>query len=76
MSNKLVDYRDPTINFNQDIIYGCSLAYSKAALDTLCGDSDAAAAKIKGLQIFANLEEIRKFGTFGNANIFFSQNDW
>ena len=71
-STDIVDYGDPVVNFKQDLSYGCSVQYDKASLKTLCAD---ASATVKKLQIFKNLDQMKKFGKFGNANLYYP-NDW
>lgn len=48
--------------------------YSKDELKTLCQDS-ATKDSIKNLQIFKNLENMKIFGKYGNADVFKTK-DW
>ena len=62
---------DPVVNFRQDLGYSCSKKLSISELKTYC----EGASEIKNLQIFKNLEELKKFGRFGNANLL-NKLDW
>lgn len=72
-ATSITDYGDPVINFNEELSYGCNVRYKPDDLKTFCkADSQAT---VKGMQIFKNLDEFKKFGKFGNANILFPK-DW
>ncbi|CDW73609.1 UNKNOWN [Stylonychia lemnae] len=66
------DYGDPVVNFSQDLNYGCSVQKTYSELKSYCSDLNS---NIDGMQLFKNLEFIQKFGEFGNANLYFTQ-DW
>ena len=58
------------VNFKQDLTYGCALPYNYDSLKTLCSDTTKAPAFIKGLELFTNLDNMKLYGKFGNANIY------
>lgn len=72
-ATSIIDYGDPVINFNEELSYGCFVKYKADALKTFCSADNS--ATVKAMQIFKNLDEFKKFGKFGNANILFPK-DW
>ena len=73
--NALADFGDPIINFKEDLTYGCTNSMTKAELETRCKATATTQQNVKNLQIFANLDELKKVGKLGNANIFYPK-DW
>ena len=67
----MTDFGDPTITFGEDTTYGCSVNLALNDLRDYCQN----AAQIKDLPLFKNLEFIKKYGQFGNANIY-NPKDW
>jgi hypothetical protein len=59
---------DPTLRFNVDLSYGCTLEYSLTELQQNC---DSFNTPISNLEIFKNLDLIDSFGHFGNAYIYY-----
>ena len=59
---------DPTLKFNVNVSYGCSLSYT---LDELMNACDSALSPVSDLEIFSNLDQIDTFGQFGNAYIYY-----
>jgi len=55
------------------MVYGCTVAYNKQTLKQFCeGTSNDF---LKGFNLFANLDEFKLYGKFGNANILHPK-DW
>ena len=63
---------DPTLKFNVDLSYGCTLEYTHQELEDNCASYKA---PLTDLEIFKNLDNIDHFGIFGSANIYYPQ-DW
>ena len=59
---------DPTLRFNVDLSYGCSVSYTFEDLKNGC---DSITSPIANLEIFRNLEGLDSFGHFGNAYIYY-----
>lgn len=61
----------PPLIFEDNIIYGCSLSFNLAELETFCKNKENVQ-----LWIFKNIKEKMKFvGAYGNANPHFEK-DW
>ena len=75
LGSAIVDFEDPVVNFKEDITYGCSVSHTLASLKTFCTGGTASTDTVKNLEIFRNLEQFKKYGKFGNANLYYSK-DW
>ena len=62
----LKDFGDVSINFGEDIIYGCTKRLNLNDLQNYCNDQN----NLAGQGIYKNLEFFEYFGQFGNADIY------
>ena len=58
---------DPTVKFNVDLSYGCTLSYTLQELKDVCNSINTPVAN---LEIYKNLNNIDTFGKFGNADVY------
>lgn len=63
---------DPTLKFNVDLSYGCTLEYTLQELKDNC---NPVKNPLDQYEIFSNLNEIDSFGRFGNAYVYYPK-DW
>ena len=66
-SDMLAEMGDPTVKFNVDLSYGCTLSYTLQELKEVCNSINTPVAN---LEIFKNLNNIDTFGRFGNADVY------
>ena len=66
-SDMLAHMGDPTVRFNVDLSYGCTLSYTQQELRDICSSTNSPVAN---LEIFKNLNNIDSFGKFGNADVY------
>jgi len=59
---------DPTLKFNVDLSYGCTLEYTLQELKDNC---NPVKNPLDQYEIFSNLNEIDSFGRFGNAYVYY-----
>ena len=66
-SDMLAEMGDPTVKFNVDLSYGCTLSYTLQELKDVCNSINTPVAN---LEIYKNLNNIDTFGKFGNADVY------
>ena len=59
---------DPTLRFNVNLSYGCTVSYNFNELQKMC-QGESGFPLISNFEIFKNLDDIDSYGFFGNANI-------
>ena len=64
----LSEMGDPTLKFNVDLSYGCTLEYTLQELKDNC---NPVKNPLDQYEIFSNLNEIDSFGRFGNAYVYY-----
>ena len=65
---------DPTLRFNVNLSYGCTIYYNFNDLQKMC-QGESGFPLITNFEIFKNLDNIDHYGFFGNANIHYPK-DW
>ena len=65
---ELSEMGDPTLRFNVNLSYGCTVSYNFNDLQKMC-QGESGFPLITNFEIFKNLEDIDSYGFFGNANI-------